>query len=175
MKRIITTAAALILMSGCESTGLVHDKYYIRAASVNSETGEVTFSFFSDEQEPVTVRSNGIEEALESAEIYAGKPLFTGFTELLITDGHNSREVLEYMLKEWNVSPACIVAYDPDGNSLLEEASAERLCGSLKESIRLGDIPKSDMITVLGELINSGEAEVGALNANGAYGEMIIK
>ena len=176
MRKILAVVLVFILMCGCESTGRVHDKYYLRAASVSSaEPMTVTFSFFFGDEEAITVRGDSLESALENAEVYAGKPVFTGFTELVVTDGENSREVLEYMLKEWNISPSCMVAYNEDGSNLLENVSAERLLDSMKESAELERIPESKMIKVLGQLIRNGETQVGILTENGAYGEMIIK
>ena len=80
------------VMTGCASSGLVHDKEYLRAVSVRGiAEKEMTFSFFSDETMTVSASGKDIEEALEKAELKAGKPVFTGYTELVIVENVNMK------------------------------------------------------------------------------------
>ena len=163
MKYLLLAAAALCF-TGCSSNGLVHDKNYVRAASVTSGSEvEVTFSFFSEDQPPLTVSAGDLDSALDAAQLSTGKTLFTGFTELLIINSDTPAELLEYMLDEWTVSPTCKVAYSSSGSELLMDSSAEKLRGSVEEAVRLGTAPDSDIVTVLKELLTDGSAELAAL------------
>jgi len=178
MKRILFSAAALMCLTGCSSGGLVHDKAYLRAAAVSEGTEtRLTLAFFSEEDETVTVSGGSIDEAVSEAELRVGKPLFTGFAEMVILDENSSgsAEIMEHMLKEWKVSPECIIACSKGGMALLENESAERLSGSVKEAVRQGRSPDSGLVNVLGKLLRDGEAEVAELSGSGADGAATIK
>ena len=162
--RYYALAAAALMLTGCTSNGLVHDKNYVRAAAVTSGSGaEITLAFFSDGSEPLTVTGETISDALGKAQLRTGREIFTGFTELLIIDGTSSAETLEYMLSEWKLSPSCSVAYSGSGSDVLMAENAELLRGAVKEAERSGKAPDCGIVTVLKELMTDGSAEVAEL------------
>lgn len=174
MNRLIfASAAALALMSsaGCAS-GRIHERSYLRAAAV-SRSGQLTFSFF-DEDNTVIGIGDDIDSAKSSAELVGGKPVFTGYTELVIVDGEGSLELLDHMLDSWRLSPSCTVVYSSSGEELLRDNDAERLIGITEQAVKQGIAPQCDIITVLGELCRSGQAEVAELNTDGSAGRRII-
>lgn len=163
---VMLTAA---VMTGCASSGLVHDKEYLRAVSVRGiAEKEMTFSFFSDETMTVSASGKDIEEALEKAELKAGKPVFTGYTELVIVGECEYEAVLGELLNNWKVSPSCRVVYSRNGEKLLRENQAEQLSGRIKQAVKQGEAPESDIITVLGELLSSeGSAVIPEMSSSG--------
>ncbi len=154
LKRFIPVMLALPFLTGCASSGLVHDKDYLRAVSVSgTENKQVTFSFFSDGIDTVYAEGEGLEQALENAELITGRPIFTGYTELVILDGSDSEETLEHLLRDWKISPDCTVTYSKNGRELLEENPAEVLTGQVRQAEKQGLVLESGIITVLGELL----------------------
>ena len=174
MNRMIFASAAvtaLILSAGCAS-GRIHERSYLRAAAI-SRSGQLTFSFF-DEDEPIVGSGSDIDSAKSSAELIGGKPVFTGYTELVIVDGEDSLPLLEHMLEHWKPSPSCTVVYSGSGEELLRENDAEHLIGITEQAVKQGIAPECDIITVLGELCHNGQAEVAELHADGSAGSRVI-
>ena len=129
--RFVPALMAAGLLTGCASDGNVSDKSYLRAAVIGADS--VTMSFFSEEDEPVTVSVDSPEEARSAAELSGGKKIFTGYTELVILDGCDSADTLGFMLNEWKVSPSCIVACPRgSGAELLSTRTAEELEGAVR-------------------------------------------
>lgn len=163
-------AAALLTVScttGCASSGLVHDKAYLRAAYISGENGvSLTLAFFSDEVKPVAASGNDIREAFDTAELAAGRRIFTGFADLVILDGDTPAEMLEYVLEEWKVSPSCLVAVSREGEYLLRHRDPELLHGSVQEAVRQGVVPECDIISVLEDMLSKGKAETAELSAD---------
>ena len=54
----------------------------------------------------MTASGSSIGEAKNNAELLTGEPMFTGYTELLVVDGTDCRDILGHMLNEWKVSPS---------------------------------------------------------------------
>lgn len=178
MKRlflIFALLSAALMMTGCASTGRVHDKSYLRAVAFSGENGEtLTLSFFS-EDEAMTVSGADMEEARKNAELEKGEPVFTGYTELVIVDGSPCRDVLEHLLSDWKVSPSCMIVYSDNGAELLEEYDPEKLLGMVRQAVKQGKAPECDLITVLGILCGDGRpAEIAELRSGGAEGKYYI-
>jgi len=173
-KMIFAAAAALICLTGCDSTGLVHDKNYLRAVAVDvGEELSVTLAFFS-EQESVAVTGDSMEAVIEEAQLRTGRKIFTGYTELIVFSGERPAEMLGYMLKEWKISPSCVTAHSDNCGALLKDGSAEMLHGSVQEAARMKKAPASDVLKVLGELLDTGRAEVAELSPLGVTGVSVI-
>ena len=173
MRYAIFAAAALCCLTGCASTGLVHDKNYVRAAAIDTTGGvTVTFAFFAD-QEPISVTGDSVDDALETAQLRTGRQLFTGYTELIVLNTDTPADVLEHMLEEWKVSPSCLVAFSDDSELLLNNPP-EMLHGSVQEAVRMDKISDCDMLTVLESLLNSGSAQIPDLTAQGASGTVTV-
>lgn len=162
------------LLAGCASDGNVSNKSYLRAAVIGSDS--VTMSFFSGEDEVMTVSADSPEEALSAAELRGGKKIFTGFTELVLLDGCDCTDTLERMLREWKVAPSCIVAC-PRGNGaeFLTARTAEELEGAVRVAQEQELIGRCDIVNVLGELLGSGSAEIPELSRDGFVGKKSIK
>ena len=56
LKRMILTASiAVLTLTGCASSGLVHDKNYLRAVSISGENEKnLTFTFFTGNGDSVS-------------------------------------------------------------------------------------------------------------------------
>ena len=170
---ILLTALLTLPLAGCDA-GRIQEKSCLRAAAVSGGTvTELTLAFFS-EDETVTVEGEDISAALKKAELLKGRSIFTGYTELIVSDGQNSKEILADMLNERKVSPSCRVAYCENGRQLLEEHEAEQLVGTAEQAVRQGIAPECDIITVLGRLCADGAAAAAELYLDGTAGSRII-
>ena len=169
-KLILSGILMLFSFTGCESHGRVHDKNYLRAVSVTGDTQKtVTFTFFNKDGKYITTYGKDIKEALETAEIRTGKEIFTGYTEIIVIDGNNSIETLEFMLHKWKVSPSCIITHSDDENGEdIFSSSIELLSGSVRTAVEQGKIPECDIITVMGELLGKNHsAPVAEITSEG--------
>lgn len=170
MKRIILLLGMTILFTftGCESSGRVHDKNYLRAVSVSGDDEKtVTFTFFTKDGKYITTSGKDITSAKELAELRTGRKIFTGYTEMIVLDGKNSIETLEFMLHKWKVSPSCIIAYAENGENIFT-SSVERLTGSVMNAVKQGKSPECDIITVMSGLLGEKQsANVAGISEDG--------
>ena len=168
---ILSGAAAAVIFTGCTSSGLVHDKLYLRSIAVSND--KVTMTFFADE-ESITVGSGELPTAEKMAELCKGKPIVTGFTEMIVLGDCDAQQVLEELLTEWKVSPSCMAVYSASPHDTLTEGNAEMLEGTVKEAEKLGIAGKCKITAVLSELINKGRSETAEINRNGFLNKTII-
>jgi len=170
MKKTILLLAIMILFTftGCESNGRVHDKNYLRAVSVSGDsTKTVTFTFFTKDGKYITTSGKDITEAKELAELRTGKKILTGYTEMIVLDGQNSIDTLEFMLHKWKVSPSCIIAYSENDEGIFR-SSVERLTGSVNNAVKQGKVPECDIITVMSGLLGEKQsAQVAEISLDG--------
>ena len=164
-------AALLISCSSC-SAGRIHEKSYLRAVAVEDGAERKLSLVFFSEEDAVTVSGRDTDEARENAELKTGRAVFTGYTELIIVDGKNCRGLLEYMLKEWRVSPSCRVVCGDSG--LLLECGAEELIGRAGQAEKKGIAPDCGIVRVLGELYSKGCASVAELRGDGTAVSRVI-
>lgn len=175
-KIFLVTFLPLFMLTGCASSGRVHDKEYLRAVAISGDDRkELTLTFFSEDKESVSVSGEDIDSAIEEAELVTGKAVFTGYTELVILGDCNCTEVLSYLLNEWKVSPSCLVAHSRNGASLLRDRDAEQLEGAVKEAAEQGKVRNSDIITVLGRLLDDSEAELPEIHKSGDITTCVIE
>lgn len=178
LKKIIFlfSLTALMLLTGCASTGLVHDKIYLRAVSINRDTEtELTLSFFNDDEKTITASGSDIKAALKNAEIKSGKPIVTGYTELIILEKCDYGKTLEFLLNDLKVSPSCIISYSTNGSKTLKDSSAEKLKGSIKRANEQGKVHECSIITVMGDLFSDkGRAEIAEISDKGYVGNHLI-
>lgn len=175
-KLLLIICAGMISLTGCEASGLVHDKNYLRAVSITEGTeAELTLVFFTENEE-VTVSGKDISTAIKNAEILTGKKIFTGYTELAILRDCNYEDTLELLLNDWKVSPTCIITHSDEGAEILSQRSVETLTGSVKRAQKQGKTPDCGIITVLGDLLDEkSSAEIAELNESGIVGIYRIK
>ena len=168
MKRficILMLAALCTSLYGCNSTGRVHDKGYLRAASIGS--GSLTLSFFSEDR-VITAKGSSLNEALANAEVKLGKRIVTGYTELVLTGDEENCDTLCCLLNEWKVPPSClIVCCGEDGGDILAETDTETLADSVRCARSQGKVPESNIITVLTEMLKKGSADTAQLSYDG--------
>lgn len=161
--------------TGCASSGLVHDKAYLRAACINCDGGvSLTLAFFTDDARPVSASGKDIREALDAAELAAGRRIFTGFADLILLEGDISAETVGHVLSEWKVSPSCLVAVSSEGEYLLRHKDPEQLHGSVQEAVRQGVVPECGIIDVLGDLLAEGRAEAAELSSDSIRASEIV-
>lgn len=175
IKRILMISGlAMFSLTGCAASGLVHDKNYLRAVAITEgeDSGiELTLTFFTGDEEVVTVSGEDISGAMKQAEIVTGKPVFTGYTELVVLGDCQYEQVLELLLNDWKVSPSCIVTHSKKGGDILSEVDGEKLVGSVRQAHKQGKVPKCDIITVLGDMLDEkNSAEIAELTGKGAEG-----
>lgn len=150
MKMVLPVFLAATLLTGCSSNGRVNEKAYLRAASLDDD--RITFVFYSEDDETVSVSAESPNDAKKKAEIAVGKEIFTGHTELVILNNCDDSTVLEFMLHKWNVSPSCMVVRDEkNGEKLLRERSVDDLIGAVKCAQKQGLAPECSIIDVLSE------------------------
>lgn len=170
---LLLPALLLVFLTGCAS-GKIHERCYLRAVAVSGENGrDLALAFFDDD---TVAEASGEDmcDALKTAAFKTGKPVFTGYTELIITDGSESRERLVQILNDWKVSPSCLVVYCGNGRELLKERDTEKLIGAAKQAVEQGNAPDCDIITVLGKLCIGHTAEIAELYPDGTAGSHII-
>lgn len=164
-------AVLLISCSSC-SAGRIHEKSYLRAVAVEGAAERKLSLVFFSEDGAVTASGKDTGEARENAELKTGRAVFTGYTELIIVEGKDCRGLLEYMLKEWRVSPSCRVIC---GNGeLLLECDAEQLIERAEQAEKKGIAPDCGIVSVLGELYSRGCAEVAELRSDGTAVSRVI-
>lgn len=175
-KLLLVICAGMISLTGCEASGLVHDKHYLRAVAISGGTEtQLTLEFFTGNEE-VTVTGKDISTAIKNAEILTGKDIFTGYTELAVLGNCDYRETLELLLNDWKVSPSCVIAHSDEGGTILSERGTETLTGSVKRAQKQGKAPDCDIIKVLGDLLDEkSSAEIAELNESGIVGIYRIK
>ena len=173
--RIIPVMLATMLLTGCVKDRSVSNKRYLRAAVIGNDS--VTFSFFSNEDDVVTVAADSPEKARYEAELSGGKEIFTGYTELIVLDGRNGADILDLMLNKWRVSPSCIVACcTEESGELLYERSAEELEGAVRIAQERELVGRCDIVSVLGGLLGERKsAEVPELSSSGFEGKRRIE
>jgi len=176
LKRMILIMMTAAMLTGCASSGLVHDKNYLRAVSVSGrENVEMTLAFFSDEAESLSVSGKDLDSALRNAEAKTGKPVFTGYTELVILGDCDYRDVLEEMLNNWKVSPSCKVVYSDSGGAVLRKNGTELLSGQIKQAEKQGIVRDSNIVKVLEGLLGGQQsAELPEAEMNGISGGIMI-
>ncbi|WP_303825894.1 hypothetical protein [Ruminococcus flavefaciens] len=162
---------ALLSVTGCAS-GRIHEKSYLRAVSVSGN--QLVFSLFNIDG-VIVGAGDDMHSARRSAELIGGKPIFTGYTELVIVDGEDSLGVLGNMLREWKLSPSCRVVCSENGEELLRSNDAELLIGITDQAVKQGIAPPCDIIAVLGELCHDGQAETAELHSDGTVGSCVIR
>ena len=176
MKRCILFLAAGVMMCmlcGCNASGRVHDKAYLRAAALDGG-GSLTLAFFSDD-EAMTVHGGDISEALENAEIKLGKRIFTGYTELVILGSGQSCEELKYLLRDWRVPPSCLtVCGSGSGERILKSNDPQALADGVKLAAKRKAAPPSDIITVLENMLADDFSETALLSVTGEVSTGVI-
>ena len=176
-KLLMIVCAGIISLTGCADSGLVHDKNYLRAASITAdEETELTLVFFTGNEKKVTVSGKDISTAMKNAEILTGKEIFAGHMELAVLGDCNYRDTLELLLNDWKVSPSCIVSHCSDGGTLLSERNVETLTGAVKNAQKQKKTPDCDIISVLGDVLDEkSSAEIAELDKSGIVGIYRIK
>ena len=171
IKRGIIVMLTAFTLTGCESSGKVNDKSYLRALTVSGSKKVCrTMEFFGNE-ESISACGYDIDDAFGNAEILLGNEIFTGYTELIVLDNCDDRETLVHMFNELKVSPDCLTAC---GSPDLRKCSAEQLEGSVKQAEKQKLTEKCDIITVLSSLIRDGEAYVPLVSDEGFCGNTVI-
>lgn len=170
---LAAAVSSVVFLAGCAS-GKIHEKSYLMAAAVTEKDETmVTMCLFSEDL-AVTASGADVDEAVREAELKNGKPVFTGYTELIIVDGRDSLRLLGHMLNNWKVSPSCMVVKCSDGRTLLEENDPRQLIGRAEQAVSQGEAPQCDIVNVLGDLCRNSAAETAELRTDGSVGRCII-
>lgn len=170
LKMILPMICTLCLVTGCESSGKVHDKAYLRSAVIDGDS--FTMTFFEDDQKPVKVAADGLLQARNEAGLTLGKEIFTGYTELVILENADSKAVMESLLKDWKVSPNCMTV---SGKGDFSDADPEKLEGEIRLAIKQGKVPECDIITVLSQLLTEKTADTAYLTQEGCQSTATLR
>lgn len=169
--RQLLCALCALSLTGCSSAGHLQDKDILCAASIGS--GYVTMEFFTDEK-CLTLQTDDISAVPDAAGIAAGRVMLTGHTSLIILSRKSSMDALISALRNWKVSPECIIAVSD--HQLLNGNDAQRLIGSVRRAQEQGRAPDCDIVTVLGGLLScERSAEVPVLCSDGFCGTALLK
>lgn len=161
LRSFIILAALPIFLTGCASTGRVHDKNYLRAVAIEgSEEKKLTFTFFTEDS-AIECSGKDIPSAQREAEIAGGKEIFTGYTELVVLNDCDYEAALSFLLHDWKVPPSCLVVLG-DGE-LLGEIPAETLTGAVQRAQEQGIVQDCGIVKVLGALLNGETAHTAYL------------
>ncbi|MBE6859323.1 MAG: hypothetical protein E7498_07820 [Ruminococcus sp.] len=164
MKNIVkipVILASAVILTGCGSSHRLHDTSYLRAVTIDGmDEKTLSFAFFTSNDSVVVSDGNDIESAKRSAEISGGKLIFTGYTELVILGDCNIHETLGILLNEWKVPPSCRIVLGGSSPELTEKDNPEKLIGSVERAIEQGKAPECDIITVLEQLLEDGNAQL---------------
>lgn len=146
---ILFSFLSVITLTACSSHGNVSRRAYVRTAAIDGNT--LTLAFFSGE-EPVSVSADDLEKAKSKAEIEVGKEIFVGHTELILLSDCDSREILEYIFRQWKPSPSCMVLnVSENGGEAVKNRDPEELSGAVKIAVEQGKLPECDIINVLAD------------------------
>lgn len=163
--------SAVAMLSGCSSAGHLQDKCLLRAVCFTGD--QAVMEFFSDDP-CITADTSDIPGIPDKAGIITGKKLLTGHTALIILSRDADPELLITMLKQWKVSPECMIAAADE--SLSDCGGAEKLIGSVKRAQEQKLAPECDIITVIGGLLSDRRsAEVPLLSSGGYAGNALLK
>ncbi len=165
MNKIIF-AVMCIFLTGCSTGTDVNEMAYVRAAAIEGD--KVILSFYLDE-EVLSISTDTLENAKSAAELALGKEIFTGHTELIILGQENERDILEFMLNQWKVPPACRVAYAESSREILKNRKAEEIVGVLKRAEEKDFTEKCDIVTVLGKILNGENGYLPLLTDEGEF------
>lgn len=169
-KLLMLLIFSAVLLTGCSSRGNVNEKAYLRAVAVDG--GAVTFVFFNEDEGTVAVPLGDPEKAKPAAELAIGKEIFTGHTEIVLLGDCDREEVLEYILKQWRVSPSCMAAEsDGSGEVILKARNPEQLTGIIEQAQKKGIVPSCDIITVLGRILDGEPENIPLLSVYGLESE----
>ncbi len=169
--RQLLCGICVLMLTGCGRAGHLQDKDILCAAGFDGSS--VTMEFYTDEK-CLTVQTDDISGVPAAAGIATGRELLTGHTSLIILSRRRSMDALVSALKEWKVSPECIIAVSDE--QLLSGGEAQRLIGSVRRAQEQQLAPDCGIVTVLGELLGSShEAEVPLLDKNGFCGTVLLK
>ncbi len=158
------------LLTGCSSRGNVNEKAYLRAAAVDENSA--TFVFFNKDEGAVTVPLSDPERAKSAAELAIGKEIFTGHTEIVLLGDCDREKVLEYILKQWRVSPSCMAAEsEGKGEIILKGRDPEQLTGIIEQAQKKNLAPSCDIITVLSRLLDGEPENIPLLSVYGLESE----
>lgn len=159
-----------VLLTGCSSRGNVNEKAYLRAAAVDGDS--VTLVFFNEDEGTVTVPMGDPEKAKPAAELLIGKEIFTGHTEIVLLGDCDRKEILEYILKQWRVSPSCMAAESKGkGEIILKARNPEQLTGIIEQAQKKELVPSCDIITVLSRLLDGEPEKIPLLSVYGLESE----
>jgi len=172
MKKLIAVFLMVTMLTGCESSGRVHDKNYLRAVEIDGD--KITMCFFGENTKPVKVKAENPVSAVEKAELITGKQIFTGYTEMIAIKECDTVTTLENMLHHLKVSPSCYVVRT-QVKDIFSENSAEVLEGSVKNALLDGFASDCDIITVMGNLLDPRiKTEIPEINSKGFIGNTVI-
>ena len=184
MRKRIKRLAALLLVpmlvlnAGCGEAGHVHSRYYVRAIAVSGNDQKMlAFDFYNEDAEPFRQTGESFDSIKKAAEISLGKEIFTGHTELILMKDCEYTEDLVFLLREWKVSPSCVVVYaDGSIKRITESVDGKRLADSVRKASDSGEIPVCDITTVLSGLLSEkAEATAAKADEKGFSGSIIIK
>lgn len=155
MKRILSALISMIMLTGCAS-GNISNREYIRGIYIGAD--EISVGFYGEDREIFSSENDSPETICETAALALGKEIFTGHTELIVLGDCDRRKVLEYLLREWKVSPSCVVI---SGDELPENDKIEQTAESVRIAEKMNDEKSHNIVAVLKNIKKQTERSNG--------------
>ena len=169
IKRIFCLCAALIFATGCTGgTAEVRERIYVQSAVLDAgEYTSLELFLFEGTGELVEGVGKDIFSATENAAVRTGREIFLGHTELLCLKSPMDSSGLMNCLDEYRLSPGCRLLL-LQGEDISEDTDTTKLTDSLKLGTEKGNIPQTDLFTILKELQSAdGKALAPLLTEDG--------
>lgn len=124
---IISAVMSVLLLSGCSSGTQVRDRAFVQSAGIEYEKNgyRVALSLFDDDA-VYTGKGKTFEDAVNNAEMYAGKDFYTGHMQIIAVDLSEGMPILEDLVNE-DVSAGCLVTDRKDPLGYIMENDMEKV------------------------------------------------
>lgn len=137
------------LFCSCGEKLEIRDRAFVQSVGIESYDGgyNICLRIFDDDQ---AYKGTGatFDEAVNDAEKIQGKDFFTGHTEAVIVRDEQSREILESLVNN-NISVGCLVLYDDDPVTFVDENDTERILDMISTAVRNKKIEKVNICDVI--------------------------
>ena len=127
MMMIISVVMSVLVLSGCSGGTPVMDRAFVQSAGIEyGKNGyRIALSLFDDDA-VYTGSGKTFEDAVNNAEIYAGKDFYTGHMQIIAVDLSEGMSVLEDLVNE-DVSVGCLVTDRKDPLGYIMENDMEKV------------------------------------------------
>lgn len=133
---IISAVLTVLMLSGCSSGTPVRERAFVQSAGIEyGKNGyRAALSLFDDDA-VYTGSGKTFEEAVNNAEITAGKDFYTGHMQIIAVDLSDGMPILEDLVNE-DISVGCLVTDRKDPLGYIMENDMEKVMEATKAMAR---------------------------------------